>query len=173
MLNTPLLFVSALFVFLFFYVGFLVRDEFQEPGAVVENRVLFVTGDMLLGEGLAHILNRQSDLTLYTVRGGNVETLLHQMNLFQPTTIIITDQASQAVVGQLLQRLHHASYMRLICVSAEDDVVQVYEKNQFTIHHVDDFASMVSRRAYPQPMFVQDLETALRMPEFEKTAVSK
>ncbi len=127
----------ALFVCALLYQKWFMTDT--EPP---QNRILLVRNDTILSEGLMSLLLKQTNVIVSTIVAVNMDVLQEKMDVFQPNTVILPDQ--DAIFLHLLDFLDHYPNLRsIIRVGTENDQVRVYEKNQVSIQHIDDFASVV------------------------------
>lgn len=119
------------------------RHELIPQPSTPDHRVLLVRSDTIFSEGLYRLLNQQRHLILSTISPVDEMQLQEEIVSFGPNTIVLTDQVLPTIFVHLLDNLHDHASLRLIRVSIENDLVQVYEKNQVSIQQISDFASVI------------------------------
>ncbi|KAA3660834.1 MAG: hypothetical protein DWQ04_18270 [Chloroflexi bacterium] len=108
-----------------------------------QNRILLLRNDSILSEGLIRLLQQQSNVIVSTISAVNMDVLQEEMDIFQPNTVILPDQ--DTIFAQLLDFLDDYPNLRsIIRVGTENDQIRVYEKNQVSIQHIDDFATVLN-----------------------------
>ena len=142
--HMPLL--AGLILPVILYVCFLLYQNGLIPiSHPPENRVLLIRNNTILSDGLISLLMKQPNLILSTINAVNQELLLERMDGFQPNTVILPDQHSHTTFVQILDLLDQYPSLRVIIrVGIENDQVQVFEKNQVSIQHLNDFASVIN-----------------------------
>jgi len=125
-----------------FVCALLYQKRFMSDTTPPQNRVLLLRNDTILSEGLMRLLQQQTNVIVSTIVAVNMDVLQAEMEVFQPDTVILLDQ--DTLFGGVIDFLDHYPNLRsIIRIGTENDQVRVYEKNQVTIQHIEDFASIV------------------------------
>jgi DNA-binding NarL/FixJ family response regulator len=106
-------------------------------------RVLVAENQSLLGAGVENLLSRETHLDVRGISPRDETDLLEVIKLFRPDVIVLDGSLESQFSGCLLDHVTDYPKVRLVQVSLEGTLVQVYEKHQVRILHATDFLTVV------------------------------
>lgn len=105
-------------------------------------RILIVENELLLGAGIEHLLAGEADLDVMGIAGVDEANLLNEIKRSQPD-IVILDRATCLINPvKLLTQLQVYPHLRVIVISADDNIVQIFEKQEVLVTRIRDLASL-------------------------------
>ena len=105
-------------------------------------RVLIVENELLLGAGIEHLLAGEADLNVRGIARADEAVLLEEIKLSQPDVVILDEATCLTDPMKLLAHLQDHPRLRVIVVSANDNVVQIFDKQQVLVNQTSDLASL-------------------------------
>jgi len=105
-------------------------------------RVLIVENESLLGAGIEHLLAHEPDLNVVGIARADEAVLLEEIKLSQPDIVILDRATCLTNAMKLLAHLQDCPKLRVIVVSANDNVVQIFDKQQVLVNQTTDLASL-------------------------------
>lgn len=106
-------------------------------------RVLVFGDTRLLDAGIANLLSRQADLEMVNIASDDTATLLGQIETHRPDAIVLDELTYRADRTKLLAFLENYPEIRVILVSADSNLISIYQGQQVTITQVTDFVNIV------------------------------
>ncbi|MCB9419573.1 MAG: response regulator transcription factor [Ardenticatenaceae bacterium] len=106
-------------------------------------RVLVIDNDSIMGAGVETLLANSEKLQVIGTAPQNEDDIVHDVWQFSPDVIILNYQSQLTTPVRLLSLLNNYRSFRLIVVSEDDNMMEVYEKRQFTARHHSDLATAV------------------------------
>ncbi len=116
----------------------------------VEQRVLVVENEPLLGAGIESLLAGRGNVKLSGVVPATEAELIKEIKRFQPEIVILDRTTRLTTPTKLLNLLNNYPKLRVVAVSADDDLIHIYEKQQFLITQVTDLINVVHQDCTPQ-----------------------
>ncbi|MFN8456772.1 MAG: hypothetical protein U0401_19250 [Anaerolineae bacterium] len=108
-------------------------------------QVLIVENKLLLGGGIERLLAGESHLNIVGITPSDETSLIDMINHLQPDVIIL-DQATPLTNSvRLLTCLKDYPRVRLVGVSADDNLVQVHDKQQIQVSEATDLAAIIQQ----------------------------
>ena len=97
-------------------------------------RVLIIENNLLLGAGIQNLLAGMANLEVIGIASGRKwGELAQEIERLQPDLIVLDEDSHLANLTKLLPLLAEFSQLRLVVVSANDDRVRIYGKQEFLI----------------------------------------
>lgn len=106
-------------------------------------RVLIVQNDLLLGAGVESLLGCQPDFTVIGVSFSDEIALMTQIKQLQPHIIVLDKATPLNTSLKLLADLLDHPKWRVVVVSANDNLVVVYDKQQVLATQATDLVSLI------------------------------
>jgi len=134
--------------------SFLTHRKLAEPGLPTSatsnktnvdttmQRILIVENESLLGAGIEHLLAGEADLNVVGIARADEAVLLEKIKLSQPDVVILDEATCLTNAMKLLAHLQDCPKLRVIVVSANDNVVQIFDKQQVLVNQTTDLASL-------------------------------
>ena len=110
-----------------------------------QKRILVVENELLLGASIEHLLKNEADFCVWGVTSTDVPTLVEEIIRIRPDVVILEEVRHPIEPAKLLILLKEIPRLRLIVVSAEDDVIQIYDKDQFMATQTADLVTIIHR----------------------------
>lgn len=114
----------------------------QANEATHMRRILIVENELLLGAGIEHLLTGEADLDVTGIAGADEAILLKEIKHFQPDVVILDRATCLIHPTKLLAQLQDYPHLRVIVISADDNTVQIFEKQQILVTRIRDLASL-------------------------------
>jgi DNA-binding NarL/FixJ family response regulator len=108
-------------------------------------RVLVVENQSLLGAGVENLLSQETHLKVRGVSPRDEAELLGAIRLFQPDVIVLDGSLEPHISACLLDHVADYPKVRLVQISLEGTLVQVYERHQVPIMDATDFLRLVQQ----------------------------
>lgn len=106
-------------------------------------RVLVIDNRSIMGAGVETLLASSGKLQVIGSAPKNEDELVHDVWQFSPDVIILSKQSQITDPIRLLRLLDNYRSFRLIVVSEDDNMMEVYEKRQVTARVQSDLATAV------------------------------
>ena len=101
------------------------------------NRVLIVDNQAIMGAGLEQLLSGSQVIEVSGITMQNERALVEMVWQVQPDTIILILESQCISPGRLFDLLQNYGRLRIILVSANSNVIEVFDRQQImTIDHV-------------------------------------
>lgn len=105
--------------------------------------VLVVENETLLGAGIECMLAAETDLDVIGVMPPDVNGLLDAIRCYQPDVVILDEASPLAQFTRLLAQLPDFPSSRILIVSADDDRVQVFDRQQVLVTPTNSLATII------------------------------
>ena len=106
-------------------------------------RVLIVTSELLLREGVESLLSREVDINVYSTQFIDESTLAHEIDHYQPDVVILDERLEYTDLTHLFDLLIDYPRIRVMVVNVIDNKVNVYDKSEFEVSHAYDLVSAI------------------------------
>ena len=106
-------------------------------------RVLVFGDGLLLDSGIVNLLSREADLEIVEMASDDTAALLRQIELFQPTVVVLDELTYLADRTKLLAFLENDPEIRVVMVSADSNLMSIYQGRQVAITQATDFVNIV------------------------------
>jgi len=106
-------------------------------------RVLVFGNGLLLGAGIVNLLSRESDLEIVEISSHDTAALTRQVEVFQPAVVVLDELTYLADRTKLLAFFENYSEIQLIMVSADRNLIRIYQGQQVAITQAADFIDIV------------------------------
>jgi DNA-binding NarL/FixJ family response regulator len=110
-------------------------------------RVLIVDNQGIMGAGLEKLLSEEPSLEVYGTSTKRETTLLQEIWHFQPDIIILTAESKGTSPTWLLNLLKDYGGVRIILISMDQNVFEVYDKQQITTNNHLAFIDQIKESA--------------------------
>ena len=110
--------------------------------ATTIRRVLIVENELLLGAGIEHLLAGETDLDVMGITRVDEVKLLEEIRFSQPEVVILDRATCLINPTKLITRLPDYPCLRVIVISANDNLMQIFERQQVLVTHVHGLASL-------------------------------
>ncbi len=145
-----LIFVIAIGLTLSVALAWLVQTKLKVNAEVnntmqaeIKQRVLVVENKLLLGAGLEMLLQQNDNLEVIGISPGNEEELIREIRYFNPSVIIIDETTYLTHTLRLLALLRKFHELRLVIVSANDNLIHIYHKHNLLLTKPADLINIV------------------------------
>jgi chemotaxis response regulator CheB len=101
------------------------------------NRVLVVDNQGIMGAGLEKLISADQAIEVLGIVVPDEPTLVQEIWRIQPDIIILISESEVISPCQLLERLGDYGRLRIILVSENSNVMDVYDKQQITARNQD------------------------------------
>lgn len=106
-------------------------------------RVLIVDNHTIMGAGVKKLLSNTGRLQIVNSTPLAETDLIHDVQLFMPDVIILSNRSQLTTPIRLLSLLKNQNAFRLIVVSEDDNTIEVYDKQQIMAERETDLAKAV------------------------------
>lgn len=106
-------------------------------------RVLIVTSELLLREGIASLLSREGDINVHSTQFLDESTLAKDIDHYQPDVVILDERMEYRDLTKLFDLLIDYHNIRMMVVNVIDNKVNVYDKSEFEVSHSYDLVSAI------------------------------
>ena len=106
-------------------------------------RVLVIDNRSIMGAGVETLLSNSAELQVIGTTPSDEDDLVRDVWQFSPNVIILSHQSQLTNPVRLLSLLNNYHSFRLIVVSEDDNMMEIYEKRQVTASHRSDLATAV------------------------------
>ena len=106
-------------------------------------RVLVVENGRLLGAGIESLLGAETGLEVIGVSLGGWAGLIEEIRRFQPDVIVLDEDTYMVDQARLLISLEDYPEVRVVQVSANSDMVCIYEKQQVLLTQGTDLTNII------------------------------
>ena len=103
--------------------------------STIFNRVLVVDNQGIMGGGLEKLISHDKDLEVWGIAAQYEQTLVQEIERIQPDIIILILESQLISPCRLLGLLRDYGRLRIIVVSDDSNVMDVYDKQQVTAHN--------------------------------------
>jgi DNA-binding NarL/FixJ family response regulator len=116
-----------------------------------KKRILIVGDKLLLGAGVEYLLSREDGLDLVGIDPCDELTLGEIIEHVQPQVVVVDEAMSQANSLDLLSLLKKPLNFKLMVVSADSDLIEVYERQQFLVTQPADLIHIMHKNILQNP----------------------
>jgi hypothetical protein len=106
-------------------------------------RVLIFQSQSLLGAGIESLLKKNTELDVHGIKVNDEIDLVREIQTYKPNVIILEEFGPIRDKVVLQELFDYSPDIRVIGVSTRKGQVQVYDKNQFAISDLNDFAGII------------------------------
>ena len=106
-------------------------------------RVLIVTSEKLLREGIASLLSSEGDINAQTTQFLDESTLAKEIDQYRPDVVILDERMEYQDLTKLFDLLIDYHKIRMMVVNVIDNKVNVYDKSEFEVSHSYDLVSAI------------------------------
>lgn len=99
------------------------------------NRILIVNNDEILGAGLENLLSNEGSLEVSGIATQDEAVLISEIQRLQPDTVILMAESRLSNPSRLFARLPEYGRLRIILVSIESNVLEIYDKQQIAANN--------------------------------------
>ena len=110
-------------------------------------RVLIVTRELLLREGVESLLSREVDIKVHGTQFIDESTLAKEIDRYHPDVVILDERLEYTDLANLFDLLIDYPRIRVMVVNVIDNKVNVYDKSEFELAHSYDFVSAIRQGA--------------------------
>ncbi len=110
-------------------------------------RVLIVTSELLLREGVESLLSREVDIKVHSTQFIDESTLAKEIDRYQPDVVILDERLEYTDLSNLFDLLIDYPRIRVMVVNVIDNKVNVYDKSEFEVAHSYDLVSAIRQGA--------------------------
>ncbi len=118
------------------------RDPLSHKATRVR-RVLVVGHQLLLGAGVHDLLSDEAGLDIIGVSPGDPLELACTIKRYQPDVVILDESSRLGAPAGLLASLAGCPALRMVVVSANDNRVRVYGKQEVLVTQVADLVDII------------------------------
>lgn len=111
-------------------------------------RVLIVTSELLLREGIASLLSREGDINVSTTNYIDEKTLIHEIDKYNPDVVILDERMEFSDLTNLFNLLIDYPKLRVMVLSVIDNKVNVYDKAEIIVSHSYDLISAIRQGSF-------------------------
>lgn len=111
-------------------------------------RVLVVQENTIFGAGLRSLLGKQTSLDVRGLTTNDKTNIINEIHRYQPDVIILEELDPLGDALSLNDLFDYAANLRIVGVSTESDQVRVYDRNQFTVTRLSEFAHIVTGEGF-------------------------
>jgi len=112
----------------------------RAPGV---RQVLVVETHILIGAGIHSILAVETDLEVTGISPGDQAELIHEIRRLRPDIVVLDEDSRLADPTDLLAWLEDYPKLRLVVISANDNRVCVYDKQQVLTSKASDLLDII------------------------------
>jgi DNA-binding NarL/FixJ family response regulator len=100
---------------------------------------------LLLDAGIANLLSLEPDMEIVDLSADETTGIVEQIERFQPDVVVLDEITYQAGETGLLAFLERSSEPRVVIVSADSNLLFIYEGHQVPIKEATDLVDAVRR----------------------------
>jgi len=101
-------------------------------------RVLIVTSELLLSEGIESLLSHEDDIIVIGTQFTDESDLAKDIDHYQPDVVILDERLEYSDLTKLFDLLIDFPRIRMMVVNVIDNKVNVYDKSEFEISDSND-----------------------------------
>ncbi len=109
-------------------------------------RVLIIDNDLLVGAVVQMLLAAVASLDIIGISPHAPSDLVQHIDQYQPNVIIVEETSRFVVPIKLYQLFRETPHLRIIVVSANSDMVQIYGKQEILVTDPAQFVNIVLNR---------------------------
>ena len=99
-----------------------------------------------MGAGVQRLLSAETDLEVTGIAPGNPAELAEEIRRLQPDLVVVDKDSRWGDATKLLAALQDYPKLRLVVVSANDNLVCIYDKQQVLTSRATDLVGIVRNR---------------------------
>jgi hypothetical protein len=115
-----------------------------------QRRILLVDPECLLAAALSHLLSREPGIVVATVSSASRADLDAAVRDYAPHAVVMPFDDMRFIPENFLSLLNGTSATRLIFVSPNCNVVQVYDLSEVSVTRIDDLLGLLRGSAQPR-----------------------
>jgi DNA-binding NarL/FixJ family response regulator len=109
-------------------------------------RVLVVENQILMGAGVQSLLGVQADLEVMGISPRDQAELAGEIRRLRPDLVVVNKDSHWVDPTNLLAVLQDYPALRLVVVSANDNLVCIYDKHQVLTSRASDLLGIIRKR---------------------------
>jgi len=108
-------------------------------------RVAVILSEFLIGRGVESLLSRDTDLivTSLSYDGNGDESIIHHINKYEPSVVIIDESLQHPYSRNVLNRLLEFPKLRVLVLSVRDNRINIYDSKEIQISQSADLLSAI------------------------------
>ena len=106
-------------------------------------RVVVLESDYLFSAGVQSFLSNQEDLEVTGLDAKDPLEIFQAILRIRPDVFILDQNNKQIDLNTLLEHLEDLPRVRTVVMSYSDDQVQVFDRNNISIHQLSDFLAVI------------------------------
>ena len=106
-------------------------------------RVLIIDNQLLVGGGIQSLLINEGDMEVTGFSPHLPEELDQTISRFQPDVVVLDEASRQAYLFKLLALLVEFPKLRIVLVSANDDLVRIYGKQEVQVAGISQLINII------------------------------
>jgi stage III sporulation protein SpoIIIAA len=114
-----------------------------EDRATDVQRVLIIENQLLLGAGVQSLLAGEADLDVIGISPVNQAELVQEIRRFRPDVVVLDEVTHLADATRLMTFLKNHPKLRVVVVSANDNLVCIYNKQQVLVRQATDLINLI------------------------------
>jgi len=108
-------------------------------------RVLIIENNLLLGAGIQNLLAGTANLDVIGISSRKWPDLVQEIERLQPEVIVLDEASHRASLTKLLPLLKEFPQLRLVVVSANDNRIHIYGKQEILITVATQLINIISK----------------------------
>lgn len=108
------------------------------------NRVLIVDNQGIMGAGMEELLSKEPSLEVFGISTASETALVQNISRLQPDTVILTLESKGTTPTRLMELLYDYGRLRIIRVSMNSNIFEIYEKQKIILNSVDTLLSQIN-----------------------------
>ena len=113
---------------------------------LVTQQILVVENNLLLGAGLENLLSRETNLKITGIAPRGEEELIEQIKKLRPAIVILDEATYLTHSVRLLAYLRILQKFRLVIVSANSNLIQIYHKENILLTQTIDLIKILQHQ---------------------------
>lgn len=110
--------------------------------------VLIIENQMLLGAGVQTLLAGEADLEVIGISPSSQERLAQEVSRLRPDVIVLDETSHLAGPTKLLSLLKDSPKLRIVVISANHNLVRIYNKQETRLGRTTDLFDIIRERSF-------------------------
>ncbi len=110
--------------------------------------VLIIENQMLLGAGVQILLAGEADLEVIGISPSSQERLAQEVSRLRPDVIVLDETSRLAGPTKLLSLLKDSPKLRIVVISANHNLVRIYNKRETQLRRATDLFDILRERSF-------------------------
>ncbi len=106
-------------------------------------RVLLVTSELLLRQGIVSLLSREVDINVLSINYVDEKTLFHEIDQYNPDVVILDERMEYTDLTHLFNLLIDYPILRVMVLNVIDNKVNIYDKTEIEVSRSYDLISAI------------------------------